>query len=290
MLGHKLAEKWKERFDVFTTLRGDFSQYERYEIFEKEKTFENIDVEDIKAVEKVVKNVTPEVIFNAVGIIKQLPSSKNVVKTLKINSIFPHQLSELAEKYGARLINISTDCIFDGKRGNYREEDLPNAVDLYGKSKNLGEVIEGNCLTIRTSIIGREIGTSHSLVEWFLGNRGEKVRGFVNAIYTGFPTCVLAEIIAEYILTNPNLRGLYHISSEKINKFELLNLIKQAYKIECEIEPFADFRIDRSLNSEKFRKETGFEPLEWSEMIKKMAEDSKKYEHWRSETKKNEFS
>lgn len=281
MLGHKLIQSWNERFEVWTTLKGNFTDYEKYGIFDKKRTLDLIDAENFEALEKTMLEIRPQVIFNAVGIIKQLPTSKNVIKTLTINSIFPHRLAESAEKINARLINISTDCVFDGDKGNYTEEDVSNATDVYGKSKNLGEVTGENCLTVRTSIIGRELQTSHSLVEWFLSNRGKKVKGFVNAIYSGFPTIVLADIIADLIENHQNLSGLYHVSAEPVNKFELLELIKEAYQADIEIESFADFRIDRSLDSTKFRQETGFYPASWREMIKIMAEDRTPYDKWR---------
>lgn len=281
MLGHKLIQRLSEKFNVWTTLKGRFRDYEKFNFFDKNKTIENVDVENYESVEKAVEQISPQVIFNAVGVIKQLPSSKNVVKTLTINTIFPHLLAATSEKIGARLINISTDCVFDGKKGNYTEEDVSNATDIYGRSKNLGEVIEGNCLTLRTSIIGREMQTTHSLVEWFLSNRGKKVKGFVNAIYSGFPTIVLADIIGDLIEKHQNLKGLYHISADPINKFDLLKLINEAFQSGIEIEPFEDFRIDRSLNSRKFRKETGFRPLNWQEMIERMAGDPTPYDAWR---------
>jgi dTDP-4-dehydrorhamnose reductase len=281
MLGHKLMQAWRNRFDVWTTLKSGIDEYKKFGIFEKEKTLEFVDVENFETVEQAIQKIEPRVIFNAVGIIKQLPSSKDVIKTLTINSIFPHRLAEIAEKTSARLINISTDCVFDGKKGNYREEDISNATDVYGKSKNLGEVTGKNCLTLRTSIIGRELTTMHSLVEWFLSNRGKKVKGYVKAIYTGFPTIVLADIIADLIENHENLSGLYHVSAEPINKFELLKLINEAYGAEIEIEPFEDFEIDRSLDSAKFRLETGFYPPSWREMIKRMADDPTPYDEWR---------
>lgn len=280
MLGHKLVQAWKNRFDVWTTLKSRISEYEKYGIFDADKTFDLVDVEKIKELETIISNIKPQVIFNAVGIIKQLPSSKNVIKTLTINSIFPHQLTQLSEKYDSRLINISTDCVFDGKKGNYTEDDLPNADDLYGKSKNLGEVTGRNCLTLRTSIIGRELNTNHSLVEWFLSNRGKKVKGFANAIYSGFPTIVLADIIANLIENYQTLNGLYHISSEPINKFDLLKIIKNKYQADIEIERDCDFVIDRSLNSAKFRTETGFVPQSWEKMAEKMANDTTNYAGW----------
>lgn len=286
MLGHQLIRSWQKRFDVWTTIRGKFSQFESYGFYQKEQTFDLVEAEKIGTVAKIVGEIRPQVIFNAVGIVKQVPTAKNIIRMLMINSIFPHQLAEIAGKYNIRLINISTDCVFDGKKGSYTEEDLPNATDLYGKSKNLGEVIQKNCLTIRTSIIGRELRSSHSLVEWFLSNRGRSVKGFRRAIYSGFPTCVLADIIGDLIEKFPDLDGLYHLSSEPINKYELLKIIKEEFGVGVEIEPYDDFVIDRSLDSTKFRRLTGFQPLDWRTMVRQMARDWKLYEDWRESDKR----
>lgn len=277
MLGHKLIQMWRHKHDVRATLRGSFRDYESYGIFEKEKTFENINVEAFTSVENIVKEIRPQVIVNAVGIIKQMPSAKNTIKTLRVNSIFPHQLAESAYKYDARLINVSTDCVFDGVEGNYTEEDIPNALDLYGKSKHLGEITSENCLTLRTSIIGRELKTAHSLVEWFLSNRGKSVKGFRKAIYSGFPTIIFAEIIERLLIEHPDLSGLYQVSSDPINKHELLELIREAYRADIEIEPFDDFEINRSLNSSKFREATGLEFPDWKTMVGRMADDNEIY-------------
>ena len=279
MLGHKLIQVWNNKFEVWTTVRSNFTKYGNFQFFNEQRTIENINIEDIKSVEKTIKRLNPDVIVNGVGIIKQLPTAKDVIKTLTVNSIFPHQLAEIANQIGARLITVSTDCVFNGEKGGYAENDPSDAYDLYGKSKYLGEVVSENCLTIRTSIIGRELYTSHSLVEWFLSNRGGGIKGFVKAIYSGFPTVILADIIADIIINHPEIEGLYHISSQPINKFELLQLIKEAYQAPIEIEPFEDFEIDRSLDSGKFRKATGFEPLEWHEMIYKMAADNDLYKN-----------
>ncbi len=207
-----------------------------------------------------------------------MPTAKNAVKTLELNAVFPHRLAELAEQCGARLINISTDCVFDGVNGNYTENDLPNAQDLYGKSKSLGEVTGEKCLTLRTSIIGRELKTQHSLVEWFLSNEGKSVKGFTNAIYSGFPTVVLADIIERLISEFPQMHGLYQVSSEPINKFDLLQLIREAYRADIKIEPDADFKIDRSLNGTKFKEATGMIFPDWQTMIRRMADDNAPYQ------------
>lgn len=282
MLGHKLIQVLPNRFEVWATLRQSLERYENLNLFDSEKTFELIDVSDFEQIQKVLDSLKPDVVINAVGIIKQLPDSKNVINTLTINSIFPQKLAQAAQRLNFRLINISTDCVFSGKKGGYTEEDVSDAVDLYGKSKNFGEVDGENCLTLRTSIIGREIASSHSLIEWFTGSRGGTVKGFKNAIYTGFPTVILAEIIGDLIEKFPGLSGLYHISSQPINKFDLLTIVNDIYHLGITIEADESFVIDRSLDSTRFRRETGFEPQNWKDMIRIMAEDPTPYQLWRN--------
>lgn len=281
MFGHKLFQVLQKKFEVWATIRGNFDEIKNFKLFSKANIVNGVNVESYKTVKSAIEMIKPNVVINAVGIIKQLPTSKDVIKTLTINSIFPHRLAKLAQEFDFRVITVGTDCVFNGSKGNYRENDVADAPDLYGKSKNFGELIEKNCLTLRTSIIGRELNTAHSLVEWFLSNRGGKAKGFINAIYSGFPTIVFADIIADLIEHQPKLEGLYHVSAEPVNKFELLKLINKAYNANIEIEPFEDFYIDRSLNSDKFRAETGFNPKSWEEMIEIMAKDATPYENYR---------
>ncbi len=281
MLGHKLIQILQKDLDVWGTVRGDFDQIELFGFLHKSKCLTGLDVSDEEIVKNAVRAAKPDVVINAVGIIKQLQTSKDVIKTLTINSIFPHCLAALSEEFGFRLISISTDCVFDGAKGNYYEDDISNATDLYGKSKSLGEVVSERALTLRTSIIGRELATEHSLVEWFLSNRSRTVKGYGNAIYSGFPTIVLADIIRGLIVDFPDLNGLYHVSSEPINKYDLLKIINRQYDTRIEIERFEDFYIDRSLDSRKFRNATGFQPDSWETMIEKMASDPTPYEKWR---------
>ncbi len=274
MLGHKLVQKFQDKFEVWTSFRNkNFRKSDSVSIDFKNNTC-RLNAEIFETVEQLVEQIRPNVIVNAIGIIKQLPDSKNIIKTLTVNSIFPNQLAILADAIKAKLINISTDCVFSGVKGNYTENDTADATDLYGRSKNFGEVVlNENCLTLRTSIIGRELETNHSLVEWFLSQTGKKVKGYKNAIFSGFPTVVIADIIADLIANHKEMHGLYHISSQPINKFDLLVLLKKAYQLDIEIEPFEEIMIDRSLNSTKFRNETNFQPSCWDEMIEKMVRD-----------------
>jgi dTDP-4-dehydrorhamnose reductase len=281
MLGHKLVQVLGDKFEVWSTLREIFLPAEYPKSLISQKIIYGVDAEIYSTIKKAVNQSRPDVIVNAIGVVKQISNSKNVIKTLTINSIFPHQLANLAQTQNIKLINISTDCVFRGTKGNYMEEDVADALDLYGKSKNLGEVSAENCLNLRTSIIGRELKTSHSLVEWFLSQAGRTVKGYKNAVFSGFPTIVLADIIADLIVNYKEMHGLYHVSSQPIGKFDLLKLLKKAYKIEIEIEPFEEFEIDRSLDSTKFRRETNFQPMGWEEMIEKMANDPFPYNKFR---------
>lgn len=278
MLGHKLVQCLSEHFDVNATIRGSFDDVERYGIFEKDKIIENVDATNAELLEEVIAKTAPDVVINAIGVVKQVPSAKDVITTLELNSILPQRLAMLSKKLGFRLILFSTDCVFDGGRGMYNEQDTPNALDLYGKSKQLGEVSQENVLTIRSSIIGRELSTSHSLIEWFLSNRGGRVFGYTTAIYSGFPTVVIADILKVLITEQPDLWGIHHIASEPINKFELLELVDEVYDAAVEIEPSDQLVIDRSLDASAFNSLTGFTPEDWPAMIQRMAADTTPYD------------
>jgi len=277
MLGHKLYQRLERDHDVVGTIRSGFDSIGRFGIFDENRIIPNVDVTDHARVREIIDEIAPDVVINCAGIIKQLDEGKRVVPTLPVNSIFPHVLAELSDDTGFRLITMSTDCVFDGSRGMYTEDDQPDARDLYGLSKYLGEVSAKNCLTIRTSIIGRELGTQHSLVEWFLSNRGGQAKGFTKAIYSGFPTVVFADIISDIVSRHTDLKGVWHISSDPISKFDLLSLINDAFETGVEIEPDDEVVIDRSLDSARFRSLTSYEPLSWPEMIRRMAEDETGY-------------
>ncbi len=170
------------------------------------------------------------------------------------------------------MIHISTDCIFSGSKGNYTEADLSDATDLYGRTKYLGEVEYPHCVTLRTSIIGHELKTDLSLIDWFLNQTGI-VKGFTKAMYTGFPTIEMERIITNSVIPNETLSGTYQVSSAPISKYDLLSLVKSVYKKQIDIERFDDFAIDRSLDSSKFQLATGYKPPSWDEMIEDMYAD-----------------
>jgi dTDP-4-dehydrorhamnose reductase len=281
MLGHKLYQVLTSEFDTTGTIRGTYNDISKYRFFRESAIVPNINALEISRVEEIIKEIGPDVVINCIGIVKSLEKTSGRLLNIWVNSLFPHQLYQCCKRKETRLIHISTDCVFSGKKGNYREDEPSDAEDIYGKTKYLGEVGEDGALTIRTSLIGRELSTSNGLVEWFLSNQGGEVNGFNNAIFTGFPTLHFARIIADVITKYPDLTGIYHVSSEPISKFELLTLAKKKMGLDIRIKEYADFVCDRSLDSTLFRTKTGFIPLPWDEMIEEFAGDAVQYRRWR---------
>ncbi len=281
MLGHKAYQTFNGRFETYATIRGQASDYGRFRMFDESRLVERVAAEDFDSIKRAVASTQPDVILNCIGIVKQDKSAKDPLASIRVNSLFPHRVARLAREAGARLIHLSTDCVFSGSRGHYAEDDLPDPPDLYGRSKLLGEVDGEGCLTIRTSMIGRELRGSHGLLEWFLGQQGKKVRGFKRAVFSGFTTNALAEIIADIVSHHPDLRGMWHVAAEAIDKFDLLSQVRDTYELNIEIEPDETFVCDRSLNGERFRKETGIVAPQWPEMIAQMHADKTQYDELR---------
>lgn len=281
MLGHKLVQLLSDKHDVYCSIRGSLEPLAQYDILKRGRVVEDLDVRNFECVRGTIEVCRPEVVVNATGVVKQLLSSRDVIDTLTINSIFPHKLAELSSSYGFRLITVSTDCVFAGTLGSYTEDSVPDAADLYGQSKHWGEIDRDNCVTIRTSIIGRELSSSHGLLEWLISHRGGKVCGYSKAIFSGFPTLIFADIIDDIIQRHRGLAGIFHVSSDPISKFELLTKINNKLELGVEIAEDADLAIDRSLNSSKYRQMTGFSPLMWDEMIEQMAADTALYDRWK---------
>lgn len=230
---------------------------------------ENASCEDLHGIAAAIDAVNPDVVINCIGIVKQLTAATDPLVALPINALLPHQLARLLEPRGIRLVQLSSDCVFDGKGSMYTEADFPSADDLYGRSKFLGEVDYPNAVTLRTSTIGHELGSHHGLLEWFLSQSGS-VRGFRRAIYTGVSTPEFARLIRDFVLPRSEMRGLWHVSGDPINKFDLLVLIREIYGKSIEINPEDSLAIDRSLDSSRFRDMTGYRPPSWRDQISEM--------------------
>lgn len=238
---------------------------------DQDHIIKNVDVENYDSLTQLFSKVKPDVVVNCVGLIKQLSNADDPLVALPINSLLPHRLAKLCEVSGSRLIHVSTDCVFSGKVGNYRENDISDAEDLYGKSKYIGEVSYPHTITLRTSIIGHELASSNGLIGWFLTQEG-RVRGYAKAIFSGLPTIELARVVSDVVLPRHDLSGLYHVSSNPISKYELLKLVAKIYNKKIEIDKDDEFEINRSLNSDRFFEATGYRSPEWPELVKRMYE------------------
>lgn len=270
MLGHTIFAylSAQKKWDVYATTRTTegLSPWFPKELARKVRTW--VDADNFDTVVRALAAIRPDIVVNCIGLIKQLWIASDPLSAITVNSQLPHRISLICRTTGARLIHLSTDCVFNGEKGNYKESDPSNAEDLYGRTKYLGEVTYPHCVTIRTSIIGHELKGFHGLIEWFL--RQESVKGYTNAIFSGFPTIELSHIIGDFIIPNDRLKGVYHISSQPVSKYELLKLVADRYSKDIDIEPYGDAQIDRSLDSSLFQNATQYSPPSWQELVEKM--------------------
>ncbi|MGE5664253.1 MAG: dTDP-4-dehydrorhamnose reductase family protein [Deltaproteobacteria bacterium] len=271
MLGHALFTLLSERgdLDVHGTVRRreGLARWFSGELIAR--IHGGVNADEIGSVRRALDEASPDVVVNAIGVIKQLPEAQDPVVAISINALFPHRLALACRAAGARLIHVGTDCVFSGVKGNYAEDDFPDAPDLYGRTKLLGEATGPGCLTLRTSLVGHELQGRLGLVEWFL-SREEDVQGYSNAVFSGFPTVEFARIVAERVIPNEELAGLYHVSSDPISKYDLLRLLAARYGKRIGIERQEEFRCDRSLDSTRFRRATGYDPPAWPDLVEAM--------------------
>ena len=271
MLGHDVFKvlNASPELAVWGTLRSS-TGLSHFSEKQHERMLWGVDVLDHDALTAALARVRPDVVVNCVGLIKQLADANDPLVALPINALLPHRLAKLCALAGARLIHISTDCVFSGSKGLYVESDLSDAEDLYGKSKYIGELHDQpNAVTLRTSIIGHELGSNHALLEWFLSQEGS-VKGYRKAIFSGLPTVELARVIRDFVIPLRQLQGLYHVSVDPIDKYNLLKLVAEIYGKNIEIVPDDKLEINRSLDSTLFQNASGYTPPTWRELIEKM--------------------
>jgi dTDP-4-dehydrorhamnose reductase len=282
MLGHRLCLTLSKRQEVWATFQGRPDQYARYNLLPEGRMVGGVDAGDWQSVVKAIAHIKPDAVVNAIGIVKQRDEAKQAVPSITINSLFPHKLAGLCRDAGFRLYQVSTDCVFSGFRGGYEEKDIPDPVDLYGRTKLLGEVAGEGCLTVRTSIIGWELRQRAGLLEWFASQRGRTIKGFGRAIYSGVSTTVLSELIGRLIETKHEINGIYHVASAPISKYALLVGLKDrlGWK-DITIERDEDFYCDRSLSGRHFEGATGWKAPSWEKMIEGLASEWPLYEDWR---------
>ena len=285
MLGHKMFQTLTDAsFDTYATVRQAVGDSPAAELASSSDGhfIGGVDVSDFGSVAALLDETRPDVLVNCVGVIKQRDAAHDSIESITINSLLPHLLAEKCALIGARVIHFSTDCVFDGEKGAYEESDPSDAKDLYGRTKYLGEISSPGSLTLRSSIIGRELYNYASLIEWFLSQDGNKVRGFTKALYAGMTTNQMSALVRDLIVDHPDLTGMYQVSGPWINKYDLLLMVRDAFELDIEIERDEDVNIDRTLVGDRFSADTGFVAPSWQEMVTELAADPTPYESWKS--------
>jgi len=273
MIGHKIAQLLEQENNLFGTTRKKISPIK-------------IGLKTSKLIEKdfdknqslsFLDNINPDIIINCVGITTRRINNNNISNLDFINSRLPHYLNKWTEKNDKRLIHFSTDCVYSGKTGMYTERDNPDAIDLYGKSKAIGEINNTKALTIRTSLIGREVYNHTELFEWLYKNKSGKVYGYENVHYSGLTTIRMSKILEKIINYYPDLQGIFNISSKPITKYSLLNLINKHFKLEIQVEKDSKIKSNKVLISKKITEITDIEIPAWEDLIEEFREDCVKY-------------
>lgn len=277
MLGHKLSQLWAERFDCWATVRGDALSDASAAVLDPSRTLTGVTADDPDSVGRALDRCGAEVVVNCVGVVKQALAPGDEADAIRVNALFPHELAVRCQSRGVRVLQVSTDCVFAGDRGAYREDSIPDARDIYGRSKLLGELEGEGRVTVRTSIVGRELEHGHGLVEWLEAQEGRAVPGFTRAVFSGLTTAGLADELGEVIERRPEMTGVWHVGGEPIAKHDLLVLLRDALALDVEVVPDDSMQVDRSLNSERYRRATGRTPPTWPDMVRALAEDPTPY-------------
>ena len=270
MLGNAMVRVLSQDpgYEVFGSVRtSEVKHY--FEPTVAKNIITGIDVDNPGAITSLLEQSDPDVVINCIGLVKQLEAANDPLLAISINALLPHRLARECENIGARLIHFSTDCVFTGRKGNYVETDEPDAQDLYGRTKLLGEVNYPHAITLRTSIIGHELNSSHGLIDWFLAQKGS-VKGYTHAIFSGLPTGELARVVKDFVLPRHELYGLFHVAAAPISKFDLLQYVYKEYGKSLRIEPDDQIRINRSLDASRFRETTAYVAPSWPQLIANM--------------------
>ena len=278
MMGHMACRVLAADHDVFGATRARPDPDAALARFlPTERWIGDVDVHRWDTVVAAMERVKPTVVLNCVGLVKQLAEAEDPIACIEVNALLPHRLALLAELMGAKFVHLSTDCVFSGRRGNYKDDDVPDPMDLYGRSKLLGETTNGTALTLRTSIIGRQLSGSTGLLEWFLSQRGGHIRGYARALYTGLTTRALSHVIGRVLNEHSSLSGVWQVASSAINKYDLLERLNRAMELNVTIDKDEDFSCDRRLDGSRFAGHTGISAPTWDEMVADIKEDDVNY-------------
>lgn len=272
LIGHTLVRELSRYYEVYGTLHFSKSHYDNI-FFRKHSFIFDIDIMNFDIVKGIIYALKPDYIINCVGITKRKIDKQNIEDATFVNACFPHKLVRFAQLNENRVIHFSTDCVFDGKKGNYLEEDLTTAEDIYGRTKALGEIINyNNCLTIRSSFIGQELYSKTELLDWFLSQDGNSIKGFKNTLYSGVSTIFMTKVVRKVIDSFPEISGLYNLApSIPISKYDLLNLAKDIFDVHVKIIPDYSIIHKPTLDGSKFKEITGIVIPDWREMLEELA-------------------
>lgn len=283
MVGHMAYRILSARHDTLGTCRGRYADHPALpRVLPPERCLDQVDATDAPRLREAIRAARPDVLLNCVGLTPHKAGPGDTQALVRLNGSLPHELAAEVEAWGGRLIQVSTDCVFSGRKGGYAPSDPPDPVDAYGRSKVLGEVVRGPHLTLRTSVVGRQLAGAEGLFEWFLSRRGGVVRGFVHAIYSGLTTRAFASLLVRLLDRHPSLAGLYHVASAPISKYDLLTGLARRLRLATEVVPDESVRCDRSLDGSAFSRATGLTAPGWGEMLDGFAEDFERYEIWRA--------
>jgi len=225
------------------------------------------DLESEGALAELFRNTAPDVVINCLGGRRSEPLDLD--RTIRIYGLFPRLVDLQCRIHGARLVHVSSDGVFSGSRGNYREDDVPDARDAYGIAKILGESTDPHAISLRTSMIGPDPKGQSGLLEWFLRGSGPR-HGYSRAIFSGLPTPEIGRIIRDLVVPRPELSGVYHVAASPISKFDLLGIIAEQYGVDAELVENRGVVIDRSLDAGRFREATGYVPDSWPDLVRRM--------------------
>ena len=282
MIGHKVYQVLsKYNNDVWVHFRNLVNLDDKSLFHDKSKIIDGLDLSNFKELEVCLNSLMPDIIINAAGITIRRGVNESLFKSILLNSVLPNFLNIWVVKNNKRLLHFSTDCVFSGKDGSYDENSNLDAQDVYGKTKGLGEVISNNSLTIRGSMIGRELENKTELLEWFLSKKKDIVNGYTNVIYSGITTLQMAYFINEIIFKFPNMNGLFNVASKPITKYDLLILLNKHFNNQSIIIKDETYISKKNLLAQKFYNTTNFCIPEWEDMIIELKKDSDtNYKHY----------
>lgn len=281
MLGHKVVQRAvRTSHDVVATVRRPVPGLAAWLGLPGDRMISGVDVTDTP--DELLGRLRPDAVINCTGVVKTALGETDVIPAITVNALAPRLWAQACAAEDVRFVHVSTDCVFSGSRGRYTEDDVPDAHDLYGRSKVLGEVSGPGALTVRTSMIGRELSGRRGLLEWLLSRRGQAVDGFARAVFSGVSTAVLADVLIGLAVERRDLDGLYHVAAEPISKLDLLRRLSTAFDVGIDVIARDEPVIDRSLDGGRFRAATGIETPDWDSMIRDLAEDPTPYDDWRN--------